>query len=261
VLDRLTRLRTDPPGGRGTHSSAGFSLGKLAQRAARHRGCPCGASPRRRTVPVGDRVASNRRRFRRRSRDRRGGSRGGDSVAAPVTSATFQQNSPSGRERCGQPASLRTADRVVQRCVDGKPVRADAVVPADGVALARASRACSPSRQWHLALALETNEDLLDYMRAGTLPEPRLPAGPRELLRRVYTADWGPGGSEMAVVRDFGGKDASGVRRQRLVRIDELDQPCARVARGADRVHRAPIFRRHPGRGSCWRRKRDQPGR
>ena len=210
VLDRLTRLRTDPPGGRGTHSSAGSAsgnsrsarLGTAAVRAARRLGggrfLSAIAWPRTgvgfvAALAIVAAVAAVVIPWRR-----------------PVPPPTFQQIT----FRTGAVWSARFAPDgqtvLYSAAWDGKPVRADAVVPGRTESRSLelpAARVLAVSGNGDLALALETNEDLLDYMRAGTLARASLAGGaPRELLRRVYTADWGPGGSEMAVVRDFEGR-------------------------------------------------------
>src|SRR5207248_2992443 len=87
----------------------------------------------------------------------------------------------------------------VDAVVPGRPESRSLELPA--------ARVLAVSGSGDLALALETNGDLLDYMRSGTLARTSLAGGaPRELLARVYTADWGPGGNELAVVRDFEGR-------------------------------------------------------
>jgi len=92
---------------------------------------------------------------------------------------------------------------------DGKPVATYTLLP--GKPEARSldlppARVLAVSRGGELALALEKDGDLLDYMRAGTLARASLAGGaPRELLTRVYTADFAPDGSAMAVVRDVDG--------------------------------------------------------
>ena len=200
VLDRLTRLRTGPSGGAresGSRSVAGVALETL--RGARPRSA-LGRGWSRKGVRFVSAFAIVAAAAALLIPWRR----------APLPPASFQQIT----FRTGAVWSGRFAPDgqtvLYSAAWDGKPVRVDAVIPGRPESRSLelpAARVLAVSGNGDLALALETNGDLLDYMRAGTLARTSLAGGaPRELLARVYTADWGPGGNELAVVRDFEGR-------------------------------------------------------
>ena len=93
---------------------------------------------------------------------------------------------------------------------DGKPTRSYTTIPGHPESRLldlSPARVFAVSRTGELALALDEQTDLPDYMRGGTLARASLVGGaPRELLTHVSGADWKPDGTDLAIIREVEGR-------------------------------------------------------
>ena len=119
---------------------------------------------------------------------------------------------------------------------------------------AQRMRICFPSRR-RGELAVLTRPRFNNHaLFWGTLA--RMPlegAAPREIRNDVREADWSPDGTDLALIRDAGGKDTLEFPAGKVLRDDRrLFERSALLAAGrSHRVLRAPV--RYDNRGGSWR--------